>query len=157
RVPLHARREVRLVEGLAERPQDDAVHERRIAEADLRLGRMDVDVDRAGVHLDEEDRRRVAARLDEAAVRLLDRMLDGPVADRPAVEEDELSLGGGTGDRGGADEPPEGEAAGVVELVGADLEEFFLEFLAEEGEGTLSRGLIAREVEGDAGIAGHFE
>jgi hypothetical protein len=133
------------------------VNEAAVAEADFGLGGVHIHIDRGGVHLDHEHDRGMTTRLDQAAVGLLDRVLDGFVADDAAVQEDVLGLVGGAGEKGETGEAPDGDAAGVVELIGVDLEHLIREFGAEDGEGPLARGLVRREIDDGAAIAGGGE
>ena len=58
-----------LVERGAEAPDDQPAHRARIAEADFGLGGMDVDVDLAGGHVDEQRRHRMAIARQQIAIR----------------------------------------------------------------------------------------
>ena len=59
---------------LPQRRQDKAEQELGLAESDLGLRRMHVDVDRVGRHVEKQHRDRVSARHQQAAIRLLNRV-----------------------------------------------------------------------------------
>ena len=77
-------------ERVAERPPDHLVDERLVAEPDLRLRRMHVDVHRVERHLDEEMHLRTALLDRRDAVGVDDRVGDRPILDDAAVDEDVL-------------------------------------------------------------------
>ena len=66
-----------------------------VVEADLDLGRVDVDIESSGRHLDEQKDHGKPVGFDQAAVGLVDGVEDEFVADEAAVEEDVLVLAGG--------------------------------------------------------------
>ena len=69
---------------------DQAAHQGRIAEPHLGLGRMDVDVDIAGIDLKIERHQRVAVAGQEVGIGAAQRALQQAVAHRPAVHEQVL-------------------------------------------------------------------
>ncbi len=141
-------REVGSTQGVAHGAVDHLVDERGITESHLGLGGVDVDIDRAGVHDELQHRRGMLARLDEAAVGLLERVLDGLVADGATVDEHMLPARRGARDGGESDEAPQRHAAGVVERVGGAGEVLALHLRTQQREGALAGRLAGREVDG---------
>ncbi len=80
---------------MAHAADDEAAHRLRVAEANLGLGGMNVHVDGGGIEVDEQGGKRVTALRHEVAVRRAQRCEDEPVADGPAVDEQELLAGVG--------------------------------------------------------------
>ena len=78
-----------------ERADDEAAHQRGIAEADLGLGRVDVDVDHVGREIDEERRHGMAAAVQQVGVGRAHGAVQQAVAHRPAVDEEILVLRAG--------------------------------------------------------------
>ena len=74
----------------AERGEQLAIEPAAVAEADLQLGGMDVHVDHVGRHLDGEKGDRIASHHEQPAIGLGQGVLQGVVADVPAVEEQVL-------------------------------------------------------------------
>ena len=68
------------------------MHRPRIAEADLDLRRMNVDVDRARVDVDEHQVGGVAIAVQHVGVGLAQRVAEQAVAHEPAVDEDVLRI-----------------------------------------------------------------
>ena len=68
----------------------DGVHHAIIAELDLGLGRVYVDVDLRGIQFDEEEPRRKVIARDQFVVRLADGVLQVAAADEAAVDEEVL-------------------------------------------------------------------
>jgi hypothetical protein len=64
------------------------MHQGRLAEADLGLRRVDVDVDLLRRHLEEEQQHRERGRRQHVAVGFDRGVQDQPVADEPAINED---------------------------------------------------------------------
>ena len=91
---LQPRVQVALQERLPQRREQVAVDPLRVAEPDLDLGRVDVDVDLLGRDLQVEERHRHPADHQQAAIRLVERVAERAVADVAAAEEEELPLGG---------------------------------------------------------------
>ena len=85
--------EVFLVEPIAHGGQEQRIQSARVAETDLRLGRMYVDIDMVGREIEEQKRDRITARHQQAAIALLHGMSERAVADPPAVEKEVLALG----------------------------------------------------------------
>ena len=79
-----------LPERVAQPTAQDFVHERLLEKPDLRLGRVHVDVDAIRRDLDEQVDLGAALLDRRDAVRLGDRVRDGPVLHDPAVDEDVL-------------------------------------------------------------------
>ncbi len=80
-------------QGVAQAADDQAAHQGRIAEPDLGLGRVDVDVDEQRVDLEEQHRRRVAVAGQEVGIGAAQGALQQPVAHRAAVDEQILVRG----------------------------------------------------------------
>ena len=82
------------VAGLGQRmlagADDQPAHQPGVAEAHLGLGRMDVDVDRLGRHLEKQRHQRMAVAGEEILVGAAHRAVQQPVAHRPAVDEEIL-------------------------------------------------------------------
>ncbi len=94
---LEPRVQVALQERLAQRRQQVAVDPVRVAEPDLDLGRVHVDVDLLGRDVQVEERHRHPPDHQQAAIRLVQRVAQRAVADVPSPEEEELPLGRSTG------------------------------------------------------------
>ena len=75
---------------LHQRAPDDLVHQRLVAEADLRFRGMDVDVERVRRHPDEQMHLGTALLDRRLAVRIDDRVRDRPILDDAPVDEDVL-------------------------------------------------------------------
>ena len=93
----------RLGEGVPQRADDQAAHQGRIAEADLRLGRMDVDVHFLRVDFQEQRQHGVAVAGQEIGVGSAHGADQQLVADRAAVDEQVLVAGGRAVERRQAD------------------------------------------------------
>jgi hypothetical protein len=72
--------------------EHELMHRPRVAETDLGLGRMHVDVDGARVDLDEHRVRRVAVAVQHVRVRFAQRVREQAVAHEPAVDEHVLRV-----------------------------------------------------------------
>ena len=77
-----------------------------VAEADLRLRGMHIDIDGVGRQFDEEKPDGISAGHDQAAIRFLHGVAERTIADPPAVDEEILEFGvaalaGGVGDIAG--------------------------------------------------------
>ena len=72
------------------RRMHDGIHRAVVAELDLRLGRVDVDVDLRRVQLDEEEPRREGLARHQLIVGLAHRMVQVVAADEAAVHEEVL-------------------------------------------------------------------
>src|SRR6185436_26201 len=83
-------------ERVAKRTTYQFVDERLVAEADLRLRRMHVDVHRVGRHLDEEMHLRAALLDRRHAVGVDDGVCDRPILHDAPVDEDVLRPSRGT-------------------------------------------------------------
>ena len=83
--------EARRVQRLADRADHRRAHRARVAEAQLGLGRMDVDVDLAGIDREEERHHRKAVAEDEIGIGGAHRAEQHLVAHRAAVDEVELA------------------------------------------------------------------
>src|SRR5438093_5052963 len=64
-----------------------------VAEADFRLGGMDIDIDLVGWQLDEQERHGVPSRHEQTAVSFLEGMAEAAIANPAAVDEQVLQLG----------------------------------------------------------------
>ena len=82
-----------LVERVAQAADDQPADQRRIAEADLGLGRVDVDVDLLAGKVDEQSDDRVAVAGEQILIGGADRADQQPVLHRPAVDEQILMVG----------------------------------------------------------------
>ena len=89
---------------------------------------MDVDVDRIRRQIEEQDRDRIPACHEEAAIRLLDGVAQGAVADPSTIEEQILQLGGAAIAGGVGDEAVEPSPG----MLGFDLVEPIAHLVAEE-------------------------
>jgi len=78
----------------------ELVHGARVAEANLDLCRMDVDVDAARVDLEEKHVRGMAFAMQDVAVGLAQRMREQLVAHEATVHVDELRVARGARVRG---------------------------------------------------------
>ena len=83
----------RLIQALLDRLNDEAANGLGLAKAHLGLGRMDVDVDFAGIAFDEQGRDPVPVGGQEIEVGPAQRARERLVAHRPPIDEQEL-LGG---------------------------------------------------------------
>ena len=155
----------------AQRAHDQAAHDAGVAEADLGLGGMDVDVDHLGRRLEEQRHHRMAVARQEILVGAAHGAGQQLVAHRPAVDEEILVLAGRPVERRQA-----GEAAQAKALaVGVDGQRIVGELAAHDGaqprqprgialsssDGVAAgevdqRALLAFEAEGDRGM-GHRE
>ncbi len=88
--------------------KNHAVNAGAVAESDFAFGGMDVHIHILRRHGDQQDRRGMAARLGQAAIRLAEGVLDETIADRPAVEEEELILRHWPGQFGQSDQADDG-------------------------------------------------
>ena len=107
-----------LVERGAQAADDQPAHRRRIAEADLGLGRVDVDVDLVERHLEEQGRDRVAVAREQVAIGGAQRADQQPVLHRPRVDEQILLVGHAAVEGRQADDA--GQAQAVADAVDAD-------------------------------------
>ena len=139
---LQTRHQVRPIESAPQRRAEHAEQELGVAEADLRLRRMDVDVDRIGGQIEEQDRDRIPARHQQAAIGFLDGVAQSTVADPPAIEEEILELGGAAVAGGVGDEAVE---AGP-RILGVDLVEPILDLVAEEQADALDQAGAAGDL-----------
>ena len=105
---LQPRVQVALQEGLAERRQQMAVDPVRVAEPDLDLGRVDIDVDLLGRDVQVQERHGHPADHQQAAIRFVQRVAQRAVADITAAQEQELPLGASTGSATGGRRSPRG-------------------------------------------------
>ena len=80
-------------QSMSQGPDDQAAHQRRVAEAHLGLGRVDVDVDVERVDLEEQHRRRMPVAGEEVGVGPAQGALQQPVLHRAAVDEQILVSG----------------------------------------------------------------
>ena len=78
-----------------ERADDEPAHQRRVAEADLGLGRVYVDVHHVGREIDEERRHGMAPAVQQVGVGRAYGAVQQAVAHRPAVDEEILVLRAG--------------------------------------------------------------
>ena len=95
---------------------DEVVNEAGLAEADLGLGGVDVDVDLLRRHLEEEQDDRERGGRDDVAIGLGERVQDEPVADQAAVDEDVDGVAIELLQLGLGDEAGDAEVAGVGRL-----------------------------------------
>jgi hypothetical protein len=102
---LARRRHVGRAHGLAQRVDEETEQAAVVAEAHLGLGRVHVDVDARGIHRQREERRRLAALDQEAAVGVLEHAHEQLVAHRPAVREPHLPRSVGAREARRRDEP----------------------------------------------------
>ena len=79
----------------AERGKHEAIEPRRFAEPHLHLGRMHVDIDHVGWHLERQKYDRLTSREQQPAVSLLHRMEDRAIAKRPSGHEEMLQASAG--------------------------------------------------------------
>ena len=93
---------------LAEGREQVAVNPLRIAEPDLDLGRMDVDVNLLGRNLQVEERDRIPPDHQQPAVGLAQGVAQRPIADIAAAQEEELALVASTGFATGGRHSPRG-------------------------------------------------
>ena len=93
------------------------MHEAGLAEADLGLGGMDVDVDLLRGHLEEEQDDGEAGGRDDVAVGLGEGVQDEPVADEAVIDEDVDGVAVEALQLGLGDEAGDAEEAGVGGLV----------------------------------------
>ena len=101
------------VERAAEPRHDHAADQPRVAEADLGLRRVDVDVDEVGRRVEEQRDDRVAVARQQVEIRAADRADEQPVADRAAVDEQELMVGHAAAERRHAGEAAEAQLVAV--------------------------------------------
>ena len=83
----------RLGEHLMQRAEQEVMHQAALTEADLVLGRVDVDVDQRGRDLEEQHVGRVAAMVEHVLVGLPHRMRDQLVAHHAPVHVEMLHVG----------------------------------------------------------------
>ena len=81
------------VEGVAKAADDQAANAGGILEADLGLGRMDVDVDLLGRNVDEQGQHRVAVAREQVLIGAAHRADQQPILHRAAVDEQILVIG----------------------------------------------------------------
>ena len=79
-----------LVQALLDRPHDEAPDEAGVAKAHFALRRVDVDVDLAGLALDQQGRDGVPVGRQEIEIGATQRAGQRLVADRPPIDEQEL-------------------------------------------------------------------
>ena len=94
---LAAGREIGRQKLRPQRAEQLAVQPAAVLEADFLLRRMDVHVDHLGRHVEPQEADRLPAREQQAAIRFAQRVLQRPVADRPAVEKQVLHPAGRPG------------------------------------------------------------
>ena len=82
-----------LVERVAEAADDQPANRAGIAEADLGLGRVDVDVDLVAREVEEQGEHRVAVAGEQVLIGGAHRADQQPVLHRPAVDEQILMVG----------------------------------------------------------------
>ena len=75
------------VERMAQRADDQTAHQRRVAEANFGLGRMDVDIDLVGRTFEEQRDDRMAVARQHILIGTAHRTNQKPVAHRPAVHD----------------------------------------------------------------------
>ena len=90
RRPLAAARKPCSAKRVADRADDQPAHHAGIAEAHLELRRMDVDVELGGVELEEERRDRKAVARQHVSIGGAERAGEQRIAERAAVDEQEL-------------------------------------------------------------------
>ncbi len=127
-----------------------------VVESDLRLLRVDVDVDDLRRKVEVDDANRVPAGLEHAAVGEGDAAREGPVAHGTPVDEEEEVGGAGARALGAGEVGLDAEGAALAEAGGEGL-------AGEHGAGALLAALgavpladhapVAREDEGDARLA----
>ena len=105
-----------------------AVERLAVLEADFRFGGVDVDVDEVGRHFDEQEADRVAAHHHQPPVGFAQGMLQRPVLNPPAIEEQVLALAGRLGEVGVPHEAPDAHPG----QVGLDGDAFLRGVLSEE-------------------------
>ena len=141
RMQLQLRR-AGLSERVHQRPAHHLVNQRLLAEADLGLRRMDVDVDRLRRHLEKEMHFRAALLDRRDAVGVENRVRDRLVLDDAPVDEDVLAPRVGPCSASAGDVPGEPETAGTL----ADLDQIValaVEF--DTGDRAASRGRTLKE------------
>src|SRR5690606_22540552 len=75
---------------MTQRPDHDTAHRARIAKSNLRLCRMDVDIELARIDIDEQRYQRVTPAGNRIAIGCPESANDQPVLDRAAVDEKKL-------------------------------------------------------------------
>ncbi len=120
----HARRvergpQVGLQEATAERGADKAVETIRLAETNLHLRGVHVDIDRRRGQIEPQEDDRLPPREEHATVALLDGVEDGAVAERPATHEEVLETTG----RQIVLRPPNQPAHRDVAVAGLEIDE----------------------------------
>ena len=133
--------EVGAEEFFAEHGQHLRMDEVAVLEADLDLGRVDIDIEFLRRHFEEQKHHGVLVGLDEAAVGLAEGVADEFVADEAAVEEGVLEVARARAG-GRADHRRDGHAA----FGAAGLDEVVGHRLAEQAGDSLPQALPAGEV-----------
>ncbi|MNI46244.1 hypothetical protein D3C73_1006960 [compost metagenome] len=127
------------VQGVAQGADDQAAHQRRIAEAHLGLGRVDVHIDIKRVDVDEEGRRRMPVARQEVGVGPPQGALQQAIAHWAAVDEQELVRR--IAARIGRQARIAGQAHAVALLI--DQQGVGLEIATEQGAEALQPSLVA--------------
>ncbi len=134
-------------QGVAQRPHHQAAHQARVAEAHLRLGRVDVHIDLGGVELEVEGRGRVAVAGEDVGVGGPQRPLQQPVANGPPVDEQMLvgAVAPGIGGQAGVARQPHPLALLVdPERIGLELAS---EHRGEAGEPAFGPGRLGGQAQ----------
>jgi len=124
--------------------QDLGMDPIRFIEPHLDLGRVHVHVKGLRGHGEEQEDRRLAVRLQQPAIGLLDRMADGLVPDEASVEEHVLEPGVGPGHLGSAQQTQDLHAP----LAGPDLHERLARLARQggkQGQDPVPQALVRRQ------------
>ena len=92
-----------------DRADDEPAHDARLAEADLGLGGMDIDVHLVARKFEEECRHRLPVMEQEVAVGTSERTLEKLVLHRPAIDTEILVAGVTAGEGGQPHQPPKAD------------------------------------------------
>ena len=145
-----------------ERTHHQPAHQGRIAKAHLGLGRVDVDVDQLGRQVEEQGGQRLAVVEQEVGIGRAQGLLEEPVLDRAAVDDQMLAapVAAAEGRQGGKAGEPDPVALGLDlnrvgdELAAQDGGQPVQEPVGEQpgrGLGAKSRPAVDREREGELG------
>ena len=144
------------VERVAEAADDQAADVAGIAEADLGLGRVDVDVDLLAGEVDEQRQHRMAVAGEQVLIGGADGADQQPVLHRPAVDEQILVVGDAAVEgRQAGDAAQSGGAAGIIDGE-AVLRELAVGQRRDPGRAVLAgldrQGAAAVMLEGEADV-----
>ena len=114
-----------------------------VAKPHLGLGRMYVDIHLTRIHLQKQYNRRITGRIEQSAVGLLDRMIDRPIRDRPAVEKHLLMASRPASDIRFAHHTPDRHSPVVSE----NLQQVLLQVGPKDVEHALIGGVTSRRLD----------